>query len=88
MKVIFHILELNKWQTNVQNIRDLISSDPEAEVEVIVGSDATSLLVNTVVSTLMIYYVTQKLTSLFQNLGLKITTLTQTSYLLVFKLMT
>lgn len=43
MKVIFHILELNKWQTNIQNIRDLIASEPEAEVEVIVGSDAASL---------------------------------------------
>ncbi|MDY2987350.1 MAG: hypothetical protein SOR77_06925 [Peptoniphilus sp.] len=41
MKVIFHILELNKWQTNIQNIRDLIASEPE--VEVIVGSDAASL---------------------------------------------
>ncbi|MBL7574885.1 hypothetical protein SAMN00017477_0408 [Peptoniphilus asaccharolyticus DSM 20463] len=43
MKVIFHILELNKWQTNIQNIRDLLSNDAEAEIEVIVGSDAACL---------------------------------------------
>lgn len=43
MKVIFHILELNKWETNIQNLRDLLAQDPEAIVEVIVGSDAASL---------------------------------------------
>lgn len=43
MKAIFHILELNKWETNIQNIRDFLLNDEDAQVEVIVGSDAASL---------------------------------------------
>lgn len=43
MKAIFHILELNKWNTNIDNIRDFIKNEPDALVEVVVGSDAAGL---------------------------------------------
>lgn len=43
MKVIFHILEMSKWETNIQNIRDFLANDPEAQIEVIIGSEAASL---------------------------------------------
>ncbi|WBW50525.1 hypothetical protein O6R05_02980 [Peptoniphilus equinus] len=43
MKVIFHILDQTKWQTNLDNIRDLLSYDSNAQIEVIVGAEAAQI---------------------------------------------
>ncbi len=43
MKVIFHIVEVNKWDDTMSNIRDLVSRVPEAKIEIVVMSKAASL---------------------------------------------
>ncbi|MDO5041159.1 MAG: hypothetical protein Q4D95_03615 [Peptoniphilus sp.] len=43
MKVIFHIVESNKWDDTMSNIRDLVSRVPDAKVEIVVMSKAASL---------------------------------------------
>ena len=43
LKVVFHIVELEKWESTMVNIKDLIDREPDAIVEIIVMSKAASL---------------------------------------------
>ena len=43
LKVIFHIVELEKWESTMENVKDLIDREPDAIVEIIVMSKAASL---------------------------------------------
>ncbi|CDZ75503.1 hypothetical protein ING2D1G_1365 [Peptoniphilus sp. ING2-D1G] len=43
MKVIFHIVEIDKWEDTMSNIRDLVSRDSDAKIEIVVMSKAAAL---------------------------------------------
>ncbi|WP_138159509.1 hypothetical protein [Peptoniphilus catoniae] len=43
MKVIFHIVEIDKWEDTMANIKDLVTRVPDANVEIIAMSKAASL---------------------------------------------
>lgn len=43
MKVIFHVVELEKWQATLDNARDIINNDKDAKIEIICMSEAASL---------------------------------------------
>ena len=43
LKVIFHVVELEKWQPTIDNAKDILQNDPEAKIEIICMSDAAAL---------------------------------------------
>ncbi|EFI42655.1 MULTISPECIES: hypothetical protein [Peptoniphilus] len=43
MKVLFHVVELDKWEATLSNARDILQNDDDAVIEVIVMSKAASL---------------------------------------------
>lgn len=38
MKVIFHVDEPEKWQLALENVRNFLNAEPEAEIEVLANS--------------------------------------------------
>lgn len=43
LKVVFHIVEVDKWDSTMDNIKDMINREPDAIIEIIVMSKAASL---------------------------------------------
>lgn len=43
MKVIFHVVELDKWDATLENARDILEQDQNSMIEIIVMSKAASL---------------------------------------------
>lgn len=43
MKVVFHVVELEKWGVTLNNVRDLLSADPNADVKIIAMNKAANL---------------------------------------------
>lgn len=43
MKAIFHVVELEKWEPTLENVRDLLSADPNADVKIIAMIKAANL---------------------------------------------
>lgn len=45
MKVIFHVDEPEKWQLTLENVRNFLTANPEAEIEVLANSAAVRFYV-------------------------------------------
>ncbi|MCI5642933.1 hypothetical protein HKO22_05190 [Peptoniphilus sp. AGMB00490] len=43
MKVIFHVVEVDKWSAVISNVRDLLDSFDDIKIEIIAMSKAASL---------------------------------------------
>lgn len=43
MKIIFHVVDEDKWELTISNVRDLIREIPDAKVEIIAMSKAASI---------------------------------------------
>ena len=43
LKVVFHIVEIDKWDSTMDNIKDMINREPDSIIEIIVMSKAASL---------------------------------------------
>ncbi|MGI5949317.1 hypothetical protein [Peptoniphilus sp.] len=43
MKIIFHVVDINKWDDVLSNVRGLISQIPDCKIEIIVMSKAAAL---------------------------------------------
>lgn len=43
MKVIFHVVDMDRWNATFVNVRDLLKQYPEAEIEIISMNKAAAL---------------------------------------------
>lgn len=43
MKVIFHVVEADKWELTISNVRDVLSEMPDTKIEIIAMSKAASI---------------------------------------------
>ncbi|MET3618084.1 intracellular sulfur oxidation DsrE/DsrF family protein [Peptoniphilus olsenii] len=43
MKVIFHVVDKDKWDSVLSNVRDILATEPDCRIEIIAMSKAASL---------------------------------------------
>ncbi|RVU54043.1 hypothetical protein [Anaerosphaera multitolerans] len=43
MKVVFHVVEYEKWDETLSNVRDIVETNPDALIEIVVMSRAAIL---------------------------------------------